>query len=152
MDFSHLNAPPKIDVKGVQSLCAPSMLGVHLTVPEENRCAISLSRGIEMSGERRQVIDPDAELEAIMGVELPVELRGPTLVLPQFSQKVYVTPLPRIGLAWVTGFRDSGVQFIIERARHTSEALRGEISYQTSPSSSRWPTLDLDIQQLTLQS
>ena len=105
-----------------------------------------------MSGERRQVIDPDAELEAIMGVELPVELRGPTLVLPQFSQKVYVTPLPRIGLAWVTGFRDSGVQFMIERARHTSEALRGEISYQTSPSSSRWPTLDLDIQQLTLQS
>ena len=52
-----------------------------------------------MSGERRQVIDPDAELEAIMGVELPVELRGPTLVLPQFSQKVYVTPLSRIGLA-----------------------------------------------------
>ena len=30
-----------------------------------------------MSGERRPVIDSDAELEAIMGLELPVELRGP---------------------------------------------------------------------------
>ena len=49
-------------------------------------CHLAL-KGIKLGGERRQVIDPDAELEAIMGVELPAELSGPdphvTSVLPE---------------------------------------------------------------------
>lgn len=86
-------------------------------MPEENKCAISLSKDIEMSGERRQVVDPDAELDAIMRVELPVELRGADpCVTPVLPEGLCRSLSPALDWQWVTGFRDSGVQFIIERA------------------------------------
>lgn len=63
------------------------------------------------------MIDPDTELEAIMGVELPVELRGADpCVAPVLPEGLCRRLSPELDWQWVTGFRDSGVQFIIERA------------------------------------
>ena len=71
----------------------------------------------EMSGVRRQEINPEAELEAIMSIELPVELMGADpQVSPVLSERLCGLISPALDWNWVTGFSDAGVQFIIERA------------------------------------
>lgn len=117
------------------------------------KCAISLSKGIKMSGERRQVMDPDVELEAIMRVELPAELSGPdphaASVLPEGLCRRLS---PELDWQWVTGFRDSGVQFIVERAL---PHFRGTSRRNLLPNESifsHWHSSDSATRQLTLQS
>lgn len=79
-------------------------------------CHLALERHRD---ERREETGdrPRCELGAIMGLELPVELRGADpCVAPVLPEGLCRRLSPELDWQWVTGFRDSGVQFIVERA------------------------------------
>ena len=91
--------------------------GVHLIFSEKIIVLSHPQKAVEMSGERRQIIDPDAELEAIERLELPIEMTGAdSFVASVLPEGLCRRLSPELDWSWVTGFRDSGVQFIIEKA------------------------------------